>query len=334
MGFGPQLVDLDHDGRVDLLSGSWPGELFFFRGGPERSFAPPEMLKDEHGVALNVFGGWSDDHDGTRLLTGHGEIVEEGDATFVLYHGERFESTPERPISITGSASAVHAFDWDGDGDLDLLVGDIEGRVALVPNGGTPKAWAFGGRRDLEAGGEPLKVEGDAGPFVADWDGDGLADLLVGSGDGSVTWYRNDGERKRPRLAKGFTLVAPVQGHGEATVEPRRGIRAKVCATDWNGDGKLDLLLGDYARQKVVLPEPTPEERAAQAKVREQLEVLYRDYSAVIDELHGPKRTKDRAERKAARAKLEELSKRMGELQKQLPNEDDSHGWVWFFERR
>ena len=30
-------------------------------------------------------------------------------------------------------------------------------------------------------------------------------------------------------------------------------MRAKVCVADWNGDGRLDLLVGDFATQK---PEP------------------------------------------------------------------------------
>src|SRR5437868_8071022 len=34
---------------------------------------------------------------------------------------------------------------------------------------------------------------------VADWDGDGLADLIVGCGDGSVIFYRNIGTAKEPR---------------------------------------------------------------------------------------------------------------------------------------
>ena len=50
-------MDLDGDGHLDLLSGSWPGELFFFRGGPERTFAAPVKLKDKDGKTINIGGG-------------------------------------------------------------------------------------------------------------------------------------------------------------------------------------------------------------------------------------------------------------------------------------
>jgi hypothetical protein len=33
-----------------------------------------------------------------------------------------------------GRASAPAVADWDADGDLDLLVGDVDGRVHFVPN--------------------------------------------------------------------------------------------------------------------------------------------------------------------------------------------------------
>jgi hypothetical protein len=178
-------------------------------------------------------------------------ILIAGDASFdkdakgntvIVYEGERIPVPEGKQAGITGTASAVHAADWDGDGDLDLIVGEIGGNVYLVPNEGTAKAWAFGKERQLTAGGKPLRVEGDAGPFVADWDGDGKADLLVGAGDGSVSLFRNVGTAKEPKLAAAQQLVSPGEAHygADAPQEPRRGMRAKVCVADWNGDGRLD----------------------------------------------------------------------------------------------
>jgi hypothetical protein len=55
----------------------------------------------------------------------------------------------------------------------------------------------------LEAGGALIDAGpygGHAGPLWADYDGDGLPDLLVGSLHGHVQVYRNVGTRKAPVL--------------------------------------------------------------------------------------------------------------------------------------
>jgi hypothetical protein len=55
----------------------------------------------------------------------------------------------------------------------------------------------------IQAGGQPLDVqrEGHSAPFVGDFDGDGVPDLLVGQfDDGRLRIYRNGGTRSRPRF--------------------------------------------------------------------------------------------------------------------------------------
>jgi hypothetical protein len=212
-------VDLDGDGINDLLSGSWPGEIYFFKGHGHGQFDLPVTLKDQAGNVLKV-----------------------------------------------GSASAVFAADLKGDGRLDLIVGDIDGNVWFIPNEGTAKAWAFGSPQHLRAGIEDIKVEGDAGPTIADWDGDGKPDLLCGSADGSVRFYRNTGKvdphTKLPILAAPRVLVPASSEQGaEPGKPPTRGIRSKICVTDWNGDGKPDLLLGDFSIAPQPLGDAPPEQR-------------------------------------------------------------------------
>ncbi len=57
----------------------------------------------------------------------------------------------------------------------------------------------------LEAAGRPIDtVDGHAAPFVCDFDGDGVQDLLVGQfGEGRLWIYRNEGTSAEPKLAAG-----------------------------------------------------------------------------------------------------------------------------------
>ena len=319
-----------------MLSGSWPGELFWFRGSADGKFSAPEMIKDKDGNYINIGGGISEQPDGSIMITGHGEFEESDDGWIVKYHGKTMKSTAEKPISITGTASATHAVDWDDDGDLDLLVGNIRGGVYLIPNDGSAKSFLFGKEKQLVAGGEPLSVDGDAGPFAADWDNDGDFDLLVGSDDGGVSLFVNNGSRKAPELSKAVKIVpnGEVKYGRDAPAEPCRGIRSKVCVVDWNGDGLLDLLVGDYASQKPALPEPTPEERELHKKLRKELDALSLKSGPLFSKLFGSKRVKDPEEHKKLSKQLNEISKKRQKLQEQLPPEYESHGWVWLFQQK
>jgi len=198
VGFGPQLVDLNGDGLKDMLSGSWPGELYLFQRKPNRMFDKS-----------------------VQIATAKGEKIK------------------------VGSATALAVTDWNGDGLLDLLIGDIEGQMHFARNQGATNKPVFAPPTRMDAGGSLLKVGGDSGPCVADWDGDGVNDLLVGEGNGQVTFFKNTGTAREPKLAAGTTLV---NGSGYSAGGKTDGVasRAKPAVADWNGDGQLDLLVGDF----------------------------------------------------------------------------------------
>jgi len=327
---------------MDILSGSWPGEIFLFKGGPDHSFAAPEMIKDKDGKFINIGGGIREERNffppmGERdraktitLIAGNAKFEHTPEGTFVNYHGQRLESTPEKPIAITGTASAAHAADWDGDGDYDLIVGTIRGKVYLVPNEGTPESYAFAKEKQIAS------VGSRAGPFTADWDGDGDLDLLVGANDGSVSLFRNTGSAKAPELAEVVQLVPPGDSASgaQAPKEVRRGALSKICVADWNGDGLLDLLVGDRANQKPDPPELTPGQKAEHERLGKELEAAQKHYRELSPKLYGPSRVKTEAEIEQIQREMDEVRKRMAELRAKLPREYESHGWVWLFLRK
>jgi hypothetical protein len=328
-------VDLDLDGNLDLLSGSWPGELFLFERQPDGSFLAPQMLKDKDGAYIDIGGGITETAS-EILITGNGEFVQKGGRTVVMYHGEELKEKPGKQMAITGTASAVYAIDWDADGDMDLLVGDIRGNVWLVPNEGDAKHLAFGKEQHLKADGQAIVVGGDAGPTCADWDGDGDFDLLVGDGEGKVSWFENVGRKGEPKLAAAKTIVPP--GHvaydATAPAEPTRGMRAKICAADWNGDGQLDLLLGDYATQRPPPKSLSPEEAAKIDAAKKELAEVEKHYNELARRLYPDDGAPlADAEKTRINDEFEKTGARLFELRKIVPPEYESHGWIWLFLR-
>src|SRR5262249_20755729 len=286
---------------------------------------------------INIGGGLRQNGGDMILIAGDAtfEKNEKGNSV-IVYEDEKIEIPEGKSGGITGTASAVHAVDWNGDGVLDLLIGDITGNVWLVPNEGTKQKWAFGKEQQLTAGGKPLRVGGDAGPFACDWDGDGKIDLLVGDGEGVVWFFRNIGTNKAPELAAGVQLVKAGDAHHgkDAPKEPRRGVRAKVCAVDWTGSGRLDLLVGDFATQKPERPEPTAEEKAEHDKLRKELATVQQRWNELYQKVHGNQRVKDKTEREKLEKEMNEVRQKMSDLYAKIPSEYENHGWVWLFKRK
>jgi hypothetical protein len=305
VGFTPQFVDLDGDGIPDILTGSWPGELYFFRGLGKGKFAAGEQLKDRDGKVIKL-----------------------------------------------GNASTAFAVDWDGDGKLDLLVGCIGGFVYLVPNEAEgKKGYAFGKARKLQCEGKDIKVShGDSHPVAADWDRDGKLDLLIGTGAGSVLWYRNVGTKAAPKLAAAQTLVAESalnKDWNAGLKEGQWGVRAKICVVDWNGDGWPDLLVGDFGMSRGAEPKLTDADREAQKKAQQrQAELLKQQHPLYLKLSQLSKAAPGETPEAAAKRQKEvrEIQQQLAPLQSELTKTSQTlsrfqapvhySGHVWLFLRR
>ena len=138
-------------------------------------------------------------------------------------------------LPLAGRYAWLHMGDWDADGLKDLLVGHGSSLV-LYKNIGTAAEPKFQAPTKIEFPGG--KSPSRPGAYIVDWDRDGKQDLLLGTGTVGVLFYKNIGTTTKPKLAKAKTLVDKKAGLLKGTY------RHRIDVTDWNNDGKLDLLVG------------------------------------------------------------------------------------------
>jgi len=242
----PAAADLDADGDLDLVVGQLWGELHEVRNNG--TSAEPDW--SEQGIIFKL--PWTDhphafpaladiDGDGDYdLFVGEGGWQWPGAGGNIHYY--RNDGTPVSPdwTQVTnrfldldvGGWSAPVLVDIDNDDDLDLFIGDEAGTLTFVENTGTEAApsWASPERHYAD-----LDLGDYSAPAFFDVDQDGDLDMLVGQGNGSLAYVRNEGTAANPAWKLVTTL------HPDIDV----GEHATPAAADINGDGQPDLLIGD-----------------------------------------------------------------------------------------
>ena len=241
----PAFADIDGDGDQDLFVGN----LF----GPTDGFAHVTFLENTgtptEARYIVADTGFVNSQSGYAYAPRFADI--DGDGDLDLFVGQfagsiefyRNNGTPTVPVfqrEISwfdslhlGNYPGVDFFDADGDGDQDMFVGRFNGRIAMYRNVGTPQAFLFQHETDNF---QDIAVGFNAKPQFADYDGDGDRDLLVGTSEGKLYLYRNDGPVADPV----FTLVT------DAALPGNHGVELVPAIVDIDNDGDPDIVLGSY----------------------------------------------------------------------------------------
>ena len=194
-------------------------------------------------------------------------VVASPSGWLFIYYNKGKKGSPRFPEggqfvkTWLGRVPRIQVVDFDGDGRKDILFGTKDGQVYLLPQSNHPGPDGFisaPGKprfcwpnqlqpgydlKPLRAGNEILSVGNYSAPFYGNFRTEIKPDLLLGEGQYSanaVRIYLNSGSATHPKFGeiqnKDWFYLA--FGDGREQLTP--------TLYDWNGDGKLDLLYGDY----------------------------------------------------------------------------------------
>ena len=312
-----RYVDYDGDGAQDLIvgvgdwkaygwdnaydaSGVWTngplrGLVYWLRnrGTTEKPEYEEQRFVQAGGRNLEVFGcpspnfaDWDGDGDLDVLcgefLDGFTYFENTGTRRQPVYAaGVRVKLPDGQKLAMDLEMITPTAIDWDGDGDLDLICGDEDGRVAFIENTGklgADRAPLFLAPRYFRQEAVDVKFGALVTPVGCDWDGDGDWDLICGNTAGYIAFVENLSGKgvEHPKWAepkrlsaggKTLRVQAGPNGSIQGPCEAKWGYTTQsVC--DWDGDGLPDIvansILGNVEWYRNVGTRAAPQLAAAQ----------------------------------------------------------------------
>lgn len=190
--YAPAFADLDADGDLDALVGTWSKGIAFYRN--EGSASTPDLVAENTSYLKLTRGSNSTpalvdiDADGDLDL-----FIGEASGTINFYtntgdaSNPSFELVSDEYLDIdVGRRSAPAFADLDADGDYDMIIGREGFGFWYYRNDGTPQAPQF--VRDESF---TLPVSAISAPAMIDIDGDQDLDFFSGTDGGGLLFFKN-----------------------------------------------------------------------------------------------------------------------------------------------
>nr|MBC8491169.1 VCBS repeat-containing protein [Candidatus Neomarinimicrobiota bacterium] len=239
----PELCDIDADGDLDLFMGKEQSYISYFENIGNPDSANFKYITYNLDSMYMPYGGIDNptDIDFADINSNGKYDAFVGGAYVFLYYNNGTEYSPNfigvydtlYDISlnfINGTHVALE--DIDLDGDFDLFAGHYSGYIKYYENIGTSTDYSF--QLISSDWWNTFTSQGYSDPCFGDLDTDGDLDLLVGTGQGKIYYYRNDGTPQVPQMTYITSNFCNIDVGEDASPE----------LADLDGDGDLDLLVG------------------------------------------------------------------------------------------
>ncbi len=256
-GHAVATADVNDDGWADLFVGTFadrPPETYQERGAsgpaPDRLLlgGPDGFLVDESfdppfGRAAGArFADLDNDGDPDLIVSRNPRESERAAAPSEVYRNDDGVLSPVTVLDEFLGGRAVDTLDYDGDGLLDIVL--VEDRWSSA----STQVFHNEGDFEFRAVGNDVGIPDGVfglGLGIGDLDGDGALDLVIG---GSNRIFLGDGAGFREAAAS--PLPWELKGDED---DP-----AHVALADVDGDGDLDILIGQHFNSTIDFGEPEP----------------------------------------------------------------------------
>lgn len=241
----PYFSDLDADGDYDIIAGESTGNFYYFQN--DGTATSPVFTLQINPFGLTDIGSESApafadiDNDGDFDL-----LVGEVSGNIIYFQNSGTASSPVFSAFITnpfgladqGTNADISYYDFDDDGDLDILTGIGSGSFIYNRNDGTASSPVFGGL--VKSNPFDLKsLTANNAVACADLNGDGLIDILSGVTNGNFYYNENRGTNTVTSYAPFELNPFGISPQFEFSSE-----RSLSTFADLDTDGDYDILIG------------------------------------------------------------------------------------------